>query len=228
MRILVFGAGVSPLKDLSRGYNGHMFDFVEEITDVSMISLGGDSKLAVNKSYEMDNYHSIILNDTAATYNYLWSETSWDTNWFSSPFDMRNASNHNLFFNIAKGFSIPTAVETSPTFNDGKVTVNRVFPKGKEVKFLFMGGSIYLIGHSYGIEVSEARNLIRFSNRLKVSALLFTMIHTLREVKGSGKIKNQFYLKNVESVIDWNSIPEKYVKAYLDHVLLVSKNVINR
>ena len=78
------------------------------------------------------------------------------------------------------------------------------------------------------IEAGEARNLIRFYNKLKVTALLITMIHTLREVKSSGKIKNHFYLKNVESVIDWSTIPEKYSKAYLDHILYESKATLQR
>jgi hypothetical protein len=213
MMVLMIGVKSGYLKEtLERNYLFDQFDLVEEIYSITKESEG----IVINENILLSHYNAIILGNTTSAVNYLYHELD-DIPWYPcNPFDLRSSTNHNNFFTIGKylKLSIPPA---KPIFNEGKVSVIREFPAGRELSFLiFYNEVISLSNYDMGRRLVRTCQTFLKMTRSKMGVLTF-----IEDKEG------ELYLKDFNPLIDWGSLKESTIKSIMDRILFSAKVVAN-
>lgn len=217
MYILVLGSNTEKLQSMVSKDVENKFHFVSEVTSVISDIVDGSMEVIINDKLVLSDYHGVILNDTSSMYNYLWSE-SLDIPWFTNPFSLRQAANHNFFSAMAKlsGFKVPFG---KPEFSSGKIAVNRNFPEGEEFSMFISTYSEFSFKEYPQLSRRFIRNCSRYLKNLNVSFGIGSFIVDEN---------NTYWLTNFKPTFDWNKLSDSNVKFALERVLFSSKIVAKR
>jgi hypothetical protein len=217
MYFLVLGPNTEKLKGYVSQDTANIFHFAPEVCSVTSEDKAGEVEIVINQQLLLSDYHGVILNDTSTLFNYLWAQ-SLDIPWFSNPFKLRQAANHNYFTALAKisGFKVPFG---EPTFDSGKITVNRDFPIGKEFSMFITRDYGFLQKEYPGFSKRFLRNCARFLKNMD----LYFGIATFVQCKN-----DDFWLRNFQPTLNWNQISSHFVQHAMQKVAFTSKVISKR